>query len=107
MKIGEVRVDGAELTDTVKERGEWMNEPNNPVEKGDLDGAITTIMVHNQDQGRQFLNGLLTTAIILIVAFLLAGVWAVLIALAVMRILQHFHPSKKAAEAVKKQHLSR
>ncbi len=84
-----------------------MNEPNNPVEKRDLDDAVTTIMVHTADQVRQFLNGMLTAALILIVAFLLAGVWAVLIALAVMRILQHFHPSKKAAEAVKKQYLSR
>ena len=88
-------------------RGKWLNEPNDPVEKKDLDAAITTTMVHTADQVRQFLNGLLTNALILIVAFLLGGVWAVLIALAVMRILQHFHPSKKAAEAVKKQYLSR
>jgi len=82
-----------------------MNEPHDPVKKGDLDDAVTTIMVHNQDQGRQLLTGLLTTAIILIVAFLLGGVWAVLIVLVVMRILQIFHPGKKIAEAVKKHHL--
>ena len=84
-----------------------MNEQYDPVEKRHFDDAVTTIMVHTADQVRQFLNGILTTALILIVAFLLAGVWAVLIALAVMRIIQHFHPSKKAAEAVKKQYLSR
>ena len=83
-----------------------MNEPHNPVEKGDLDDAITTIMVHSQDQGRQFLNGFLTTAIIGIVAFLLGDVWGVLIVLVVMRILQMFHPGKKIAAAVKKHHLS-
>ena len=65
------------------------------------------IMAHNQDQGRQFLNGLLTTAIILIVAFLLGNVWGVLIVLVIMRIIQIFHPSKKTAEAVKKNYLSR
>ena len=106
------RVASAKLTDTVKERGDqvqrqMMNQPNDPVEKRHIDDAVTTIMVHTADQVRQFLNGILTTALILIVAFLLAGVWAVLIALAVMRILQHFHPSKKAAEAFKKQYLSR
>ena len=84
-----------------------MNELHDPVEKGDLDDAITTIMVHSQDQGRQLLSGLLTTAIILIVAFLLGNVWGVLIVLVIMRILQVFHPGKKAAAAVKRKHLSR
>ena len=83
-----------------------MNEQYDPVEKRHLDDAVTTIIVHTADQVRQFLNGILTTALILIVAFLLGGVWAVLIALVVMRIFQIFHPSKKAAEAVKKQYLS-
>ena len=83
-----------------------MNESTDPVSKKDLDVAITMVMAHNADQTRQFLDGLVTSAIVLIIAFLLGDVWGVLVVLVVMRIIQFFHPQKKALEAVKKQYLS-
>ena len=78
-----------------------MNEPFNPVSKKDLDAAITVVMAHNQDQQRMLLNGLITGAIVLIIVFLLADVWGVLIILVLARIIQFFHPSKKHAAVVK------
>ncbi len=65
-----------------------MPEPLDPINKKDLDDVITIITVHTADQGRKALNGLLTTAIVLTIAFLLGGVWGVLIVFVVLRIIQ-------------------
>ena len=51
-----------------------MNEPLDPVSKRDLDATTTVVMVHNQDQQRLLVNGLITGAIVLIIAFLLAAI---------------------------------
>ena len=82
-----------------------MPEPLDPVTKKDLDDAITMIMAHTHDQGRQSVAGWLTTAIVLTIAFLLGGVWGVLIAFVVLRIIQFFHPSKKYLAAIKAKYL--
>ena len=78
-----------------------MNEPLDPVSKRDLDAAITVVMAHNQDQHRLSADGLVTGAIVLIIAFLLADVLGVLTVLVLARIIQFFHPSKKHAAVVK------
>ena len=80
-----------------------MNEPLDPVSKKDLEAAITLVMVHNHDQQRLFVNGLITGAIVLIIAFLLAGVWGTLIVLVLARVIQFFHPSKKEVAVIKNQ----
>ena len=80
-----------------------MNEPLDPVSKKDLEAAITLVMVHNNDQQRLFVNGLITGAIVLIIAFLLAGVWGTLIVLVLARVIQFFHPSKKEVAVIKNQ----
>ena len=80
-----------------------MNEPLDPVSKKDLEAAITLVMVHNHDQQRLFLDGLITGAIVLIIAFLLAGVWGTLIVLVLARVIQFFHPSKKEVAVIKNQ----
>ena len=78
-----------------------MNEPLDPVSKRDLDAAITVVMIHTHDQQRLLVNGLITGAIVLIIAFLLADVVGVLIVLVLARIIQFFHPSKKDVTVVK------
>ena len=78
-----------------------MNEPLDPVSKRDLDALITVVRAHNQDQQRLLVDGLITGAIVLVIAFLLADVWGVLIILVLARIIQFFHPSKKHAAVVK------
>ncbi len=83
-----------------------MPEPLDPINKKDLDDVITIITVHTADQGRKALNGLLTTAIVLTIAFLLGGVWGVLIVFVVLRIIQLFHPSKKYHDAIKDYHVN-
>ena len=80
-----------------------MNEPLDPVSKKDLEAAITLVMVHNHDQQRLFVNVLITGAIVLIIAFLLAGVWGTLIVLVLARVIQFFHPSKKEVAVIKNQ----
>ena len=80
-----------------------MNEPLDPVSKKDLEAAITLVMVHNHDQQLLFVNGLITGAIVLIIAFLLAGVWGTLIVLVLARVIQFFHPSKKEVAVIKNQ----
>ena len=78
-----------------------MNEPLDPVSKRDLDAAITVVMTHTHDQQRLLVNGLITGAIVLIIAFLLADVVGVLIVLVLAHIIQFPPPSKKIAAAVK------
>lgn len=80
-----------------------MNEPLDPVSKKDLEAAITLVMAHNHDQQRLFVNVLITGAIVLIIAFLLAGVWGTLIVLVLARVIQFFHPSKKEVAVIKNQ----
>ena len=80
-----------------------MNEPLDPVSKTDLEAAITLVMAHNHDQQRLFVNVLITGAIVLIIAFLLAGVWGTLIVLVLARVIQFFHPSKKEVAVIKNQ----
>ena len=80
-----------------------MNEPLGPVSKKDLEAAITLVMAHNHDQQRLFVNDLITGAIVLIIAFLLAGVWGTLIVLVLARVIQFFHPSKKEVAVIKNQ----
>ena len=83
-----------------------MNQPLEPIWKKDLDEAVTVVMAQNFEQLRLLVSGLLSHAIAMVIAFLLGGVWGMLIVLVVARIIQVFHPNKKNIAAVKNRYVN-